>query len=41
MIYSDFVAKSRQTLTVIAKLNSDQSLALLVENTEYIYSSLR
>lgn len=34
VIYSDFAAKSGQTLTAIAKLNSNQSLALLVENAD-------
>ncbi|MBD2295284.1 hypothetical protein H6G06_17830 [Anabaena sphaerica FACHB-251] len=34
VIYTDFAAKSPQTLIAIAKLNSDQSLALLVENND-------
>ncbi|MBK1988714.1 hypothetical protein A0J48_014405 [Sphaerospermopsis aphanizomenoides BCCUSP55] len=34
VIYSDFAAKSPQRLTAIAKLTSDQSLALLVENAD-------
>ncbi|MEA5575222.1 hypothetical protein [Anabaena sp. UHCC 0451] len=32
VIYTDFAINSQQTLTAIAKLKSDQSLALLVEN---------
>ncbi|MGM3306200.1 hypothetical protein ACSQ6I_09495 [Anabaena sp. WFMT] len=32
IIYNDFISKSEQNLTAIAKLSSDQSLALLVES---------
>jgi hypothetical protein len=32
VIYNDFAANSGQSLTAIAKLINDQSLALLVEN---------
>jgi hypothetical protein len=34
VIYTDFAAQSQQSLTAIAKLSSDQSLALLVENAD-------
>ncbi|TAF10554.1 MAG: hypothetical protein EAZ77_02695 [Nostocales cyanobacterium] len=34
VIYTDFAAKSLQRLTAIAKLTSDQALALLVENVD-------